>query len=104
MLTAYVVNSTNITTHGENVRALRLESSMPQRAYAKLIGLSKKRLGELEHGEQSIQIGTLKTWAEAIGMEPAKLRERLQFKQAAPATPFRKQAAKPPHQSPGPRS
>jgi transcriptional regulator with XRE-family HTH domain len=51
---------------GENIRALRSAAGFTQDGFAELAGLGRAHMGEIERGECSVNIRTLKIIADAL--------------------------------------
>jgi transcriptional regulator with XRE-family HTH domain len=58
---------------GENLRALRTEKGLSQRALFALCGIDNGMISRMENGTVNVTLSTLKSLADALGVPPWRL-------------------------------
>ena len=62
---------------GRRVRALREAAAISQEELAGMCGLHRTYIGSVERGERNISLNNILTIAQALGIDPGKLVEKL---------------------------
>lgn len=66
-----------------NLQALRSQRSMSQAELARLVGVARPRISELESGRGNPKVDTIDRLAEVLGVEPYRLLKKIPKKSLA---------------------
>jgi transcriptional regulator with XRE-family HTH domain len=66
-------NAADAVVVGTRIRKYRIKAGLTQSELAELVGISVNQLGKYEHGQNSLSVSALKTFANILNVKPCEI-------------------------------